>query len=340
MAQRLTLETIAERAGVSRSTVSRVLNDEPNVNPQTRANVHAVMQKLNYHPNAAARGLASGRTHILGLVIPMGVSALFTDPYFPLLMQGISAKCNQQNYSTMLWLAEPEYERRMIRQILSAGLIDGVIVASALVDDPVLEALAQSDLPFILVGRYPRNRSVSYVDVDNVASARDAVKHLLALGKRRIATIAGPRTLIAGRDRLKGYKDAIKISGTDLDPELIVESDFTQDGGYTSMRQLLPRAPDAVFVASDAMAIGALRALRELGKRVPDDIALVAFDDIPIAARAEPPLTTVRQPILQMGMAAAETLMDLIAHPNHAPRHVLLPTELVIRESSGAALVN
>lgn len=330
-----TLEEIAKHAGVSRSTVSRVMNDHPNVDQETRARVRSVAESLNYQPNVAARSLAAGRTHILGLVIPMGVSALFSDPYFPLLIQGIASACNANEHSVMLWLAEPEYERRMIRQVLQGGLIDGVILASALMDDPMLEALRKRGLPFILVGRHPTDNEVSYVDVDNVNSAREMVAYLLRLGHKRVATIAGPNNMIAGADRLQGYLLALRNRGVASDPALIVEADFTEEGGYIAMQRLVPHAPDAVFVASDAMAVGALRALREAGLRVPEDIALAGFDDIPFAARADPPLTTVRQPIQRMGTLAAETLIDLISHPQPQPRRIVLPTELLIRESSG-----
>jgi LacI family transcriptional regulator len=333
-----TLEEIARHAGVSRSTVSRVMNDHPNVDQETRARVRSVAESLNYQPNVAARSLAAGRTHILGLVIPMGVSALFTDPYFPLLIQGIASACNANEHSVMLWLAEPEYERRMIRQVLQGGLIDGVILASALLDDPMLEALRKRGLPFILVGRLPTDNEVSYVDVDNVNSAREMVAYLLRLGHRRVATISGPSNMIAGADRLQGYLLALRNRGVTPDPALIVEADFTEEGGYTAMQRLVPHLPEAVFVASDAMAVGALRALREAGLRVPEDIAIAGFDDIPFAARTDPPLTTVRQPIQRMGALAAETLIDMISYPQPQPRRIILPTELAIRESSGLAL--
>ncbi|HEX8229690.1 MAG TPA: LacI family DNA-binding transcriptional regulator [Chloroflexia bacterium] len=332
-----TLEEIAKQAGVSRSTVSRVMNDHPSVDQDTRARVRSVAERLNYQPNVAARSLAVGRTNVIGLVIPMGVSALFTDPYFPLLIQGITSACNANEHSVMLWLAEPEYERRTIRQVLQGGLIDGVILASALMDDPMLEALQRRGLPFIMVGRLPSDNQISYVDVDNVNSAREMVSYLLRLGHRRVATIAGPTNMIAGSDRLEGYRLALRNRGLTPDPALIVEADFTEEGGYVAMQRLLPQAPNAVFVASDAMAIGAMRALREAGLRVPDDIAIAGFDDIPMAARTEPTLTTVRQPIQRMGSLAAETLIDMISHPHPQPRRIILPTELVIRESSGFA---
>ncbi|MDQ5823186.1 MAG: LacI family transcriptional regulator [Chloroflexota bacterium] len=331
-----TLEEIARQAGVSRSTVSRVMNDHPSVDQDTRARVRSVAERLNYQPNVAARSLAVGRTNVIGLVIPMGVSALFTDPYFPLLIQGITSACNANEHSVMLWLAEPEYERRTIRQVLQGGLIDGVILASALMEDPMLEALLRRGLPFIMVGRLPTDNQISYVDVDNVNSAREMVAYLLRVGHRRVATIAGPTNMIAGSDRLEGYRLALRNRGMTPDPALIVEADFTEEGGYVAMQRLLPQAPNAVFVASDAMAIGAMRALRDAGLRVPDDIAIAGFDDIPMAARTEPTLTTVRQPIQRMGSLAAETLIDMISHPHPQPRRIILPTELVIRESSGS----
>ncbi|HLF02195.1 MAG TPA: LacI family DNA-binding transcriptional regulator, partial [Anaerolineales bacterium] len=286
----MNLEEVARLSGVSRSTVSRVVNNDPNVSDTTREKVLEVIRQVNFQPNAAAQSLAAGRTRILGLVIPMGVAALFSDPYFPLLLQGMSSACNAHDYSVMLWLAEPEYERRTIRKIMHSGLIDGVVLASQLNDDPVGQALIEGDVPFILVGRHPTNDRVNYIDVDNRNSSRDIVTHLIRLGRRRVATIAGPKNLIAGADRLQGYYDAFRARNLTVDSDLVVEGDFSESGGYAAMQRLLLRQLDAVFVASDTMAIGALRALREAGKQVPDDIAVVSFDDMPFAARADPPL--------------------------------------------------
>jgi len=329
-----TLEEIARRARVSRSTVSRVINNDPRVSDETRQRVLAVVKKLNYHPNLAARSLAAGRTRILGLVIPERVTGLFSDPYFPILIQGITSACNAHDHSVMLWLAEPEYERRMISQILHNGLIDGVIMASMLVDDSLTLSLVKSDLPFILVGRHPTNPRVNYVDVDNVNSARALVAYLIERGYRRIATIAGPPNMIAGIDRLEGYKLALREAGITIDPSLIVTGDFSENSGYVRMQELIPLKPDAVFAASDAMALGALRAIRTAGLRVPQDIALAGYDDIPLAERTDPPLTTVRQPIYHAGFTAAETLIELITHPSDQPRHIILPTQLVVRAST------
>jgi LacI family transcriptional regulator, galactose operon repressor len=334
----LTLEKVARKAGVSRSTVSRVLNNDPHVSAKARARVLAVTQKLNFQPNLAARSLAAGgRTRVVGLVIPMGVTALFADPYFSLLIQGVASACNQHDYSVMLWLAEPEYERRTMSQILYSGLIEGVILASMLMDDSLTRSLIDSHFPFVVVGRHPTDEQVSYVDVDNINSARLIVTHLLRLGCCRAATITGPANMIAGADRFAGYQLALREQGVRAEPDLIVPSDFTEEGGYRAMQQLLPLKPDAVFVASDTMAVGALRALHDAHVRVPEDIAVVGFDDVPSAAHTDPPLTTMRQPVQRSGAVAAETLIDLIANPRSKPHHIILPTELVVRESCGAS---
>ncbi len=334
----LTLEDIAALSGTSRSTVSRVINGDHAVREATRERVLTVLQSLNFQPNLAARGLAAGHTRVLGLVIPMGVSTIFTDPFFPMLIQGVSSACNARDYSVMLWLAEPEYERRTISKIFYNGLLDGVIVASMLTDDPIIEALGEGRLPFVLIGRHPSREQTCYVDVDNIQSSRQAVLHLLRLGRRRVATITGPQKMVGGIDRLQGYQTALRERGLPILPELVAEGDFTEMGGYIAMRQLLRAHPDAVFAASDMMAIGALRALTEAGLRVPKDISLVGFDDIPAAAHTAPPLTTVRQPTQRMGALAVETLIDRIENPTPEVCHLVLPAELMVRESCGTSL--
>jgi LacI family transcriptional regulator len=331
----MTLEDVAKLTGVSRSTVSRVINGDPKVSEATREKVDAVIQSINFQPNLAARGLAAGRTGVLGLVIPMGVTTIFTDPYFPQLIQGVSSACNAREYSVMLWLADPEYERRMIQQILYNGLVDGVVVASMLMNDPIIEALTKRNLPFVLVGRHPTNDRVSYVDVDNRNAAREAVLHLIRLRRRRIGIITGPLNMIAGSDRYKGYLDGLHERGLVPEDELITEGDFTETGGYLAMQRMLKAEPDAVFACSDVMASGALHAILDAGLKVPQDIALIGYDDLPLASRTTPPLTTVRQPTQRLGSMAVELLIDLIKFPERQTRRVILPTELVVRDSCG-----
>ncbi len=332
----LTLEDIAEICGVSRSTVSRVINGDLNVSEKTRQKVMNVIQKYDFQPNLAARGLAMGHTRVLGLVIPQGVQAIFAEPFFALLIQGVSTACNSKDYSVMLWLAEPDYERRMITKILYNGLADGVIVASMLMDDSIVDSMRQNKLPFMLIGRHPAYDKLSYLDVDNRGGACQAVLHLHRLGRRRIATITGPQNMIAGINRYQGYLDALHEHQMPVIPELIVEGDFSDMSGYAGMQRLLPHKPDAVFAASDIMATAAIQAIHDYGLRVPEDIAVVGFDDLPLASRSNPTLTTVRQPITRIGTVAAETLIDMIETGSTLPRQMVLPAELVIRESCGA----
>lgn len=336
----MNLEDIAQLSGFSRSTVSRVLNNDPNVRASTRERVQEILRKVDFQPNLAARSLAAGQTRVIGLMIPMGVSTMFTDPYFPMLIQGVSAACNANDYSVMLWLAEPEYERRTINQMLHNGMIDGVVVASVLMDDPIVQALYQSKMPFVLIGRHPTLAELSYVDVDNRASSRQLIEYLIGLGHRRIATITGAQNMIAGSDRLLGYMEGLTQNGIPIDMEMIIPGNFTEEGGYTAMQKLLSHRPQAVFVASDTMAVGALRAIQQAGLVVPDEIALAGFDNMPFAEHLTPALTTVHQPIHATGIRAAETLFELLADPDSGPVHVTMPTEIVIRQSSGVSPSN
>ncbi len=331
-----TLEDIARLAGVSRSTVSRVVNNHPNVRPEVRERVWQVIHQVGYQPHAAARSLATNRTNVIGLVIPEAVSTLFTDPFFSLLIRGITDGCYARNYHLMLALfSTPAQEEDLYNRLLRSRYLDGVILASTRLDDPLVGRLLADGIPFVSIGRHPDPR-VSYVDVDNVAGARMAVDHLVRLGHTRIGTVTGPLNMSAGRDRLEGYKQALQAHHIPVDEDLIVEGDFTEGGGMASMARLLglnPR-PTAVFVASDTMAMGALRAVRQAGLRVPQDISLIGYDDVPQASFLDPPLSTVRQPIQQLGETAAHVLVDLIAHgQEHAQRLVLMP-ELVLRQTT------
>jgi LacI family transcriptional regulator len=217
-------------------------------------------------------------------------------------------------------------------------LVDGVIVSALPVDDPLVDQLIDNEVPFVMIGRPNRPAESSFVDVDNINGAHQAVNHLIRRGYQRIATITGPLNTTVGLDRRQGYLNALNERGLSMEPALMAEGDFTEVGGYMAMQRLLPYRPDAVFVASDTMALGALRALRNAGLAVPQEVALIGFDDLPTAAIADPPLTTIRQPIRQAGAQAVETLIDLLNNSLQPPRHIIMTTQLVIRDSCGSNL--
>lgn len=338
---KLTLEQIAELSGVSRSTVSRVVNHHVSVRPAVRQRVLKVIEETGYHPDPAARSLASQRSGIIGLVIPRAVQFLFIDPYYPRIMQGIAQACNTHDYILSLFLFHTEAEeQRLSLRVTRQQLVDGVIVSALPVDDPLTVQLLENDVPFVMIGRPTDPARISFVDVDNVEGAYAAVSHLARLGYQRIATITGPLNTAVGLDRRQGYLNALNERGYSLDETLVVEGDFTEAGGYMAMQRLLPHHPTAVFVASDTMAMGALRALRSAGLAVPHDVALIGFDDLPGSAIADPPLTTIRQPIRRLGALAIETLIDILTNGPLPPRQVIMTTQLVIRNSCGSNLTS
>jgi LacI family transcriptional regulator len=334
-----TLEEIARLAGVSRSTVSRVVNDHPNVRNGVRERVWEVIDETGYQPYAAARSLVTRRSRIVGVIIPEAVTTLFTDPFFSHLLCGVTQTCNSKRYDLMLSLFNhPAGQKEMYRRVVRSGHLDGVVVASTRVDDPLIARLLEDGVPFVTVGRHPDER-VHYVDMDNVAAARMAVEHLIRQGHRRIATITGPLNMTTGEDRLAGYRQALEAYRLPVEDDLIVEGDFAEASGMAAARRLLSLSVTAIFAASDVMAVGALKVLRDADARVPQDVALVGFDDVPLAAAVEPALTTVRQPIEQMGSMSADLLLNLLENPpdEQAPAHrIILPGKLVVRGSCGA----
>ncbi len=341
---KMTLEEIARLAGVSRSTVSRVINEDPKVNAATRERVRQFIKAYDFHPNTAARALAGRRSRVIGLVIPQALNAIFADPYFPTLIQSCAAACDERGYYLMLSLVLQQSDDTF-RWLIRARHMDGLIVASALTEDAFVTRLLDERFPFVLVGRRSDRTDITTIDVDNAHGAHLAAQHLAELGYARIATITGPLNMVAALDRRDGFLAGLQAIGVETPAAYIQEGDWSEWSGTQGMERLLCATPppEAVFVASDSMALGALKAIRAAGLSVPEDIALVGFDDIPLAAAANPPLTTVHQPIAQLGHLAAATLIDLLEMPPAAAhgaraQHIVLPTELVVRASCGQAL--
>lgn len=333
----LTLEDIAKLVGVSRSTVSRVINESPHVSPEVRKRVQKAIRVSGYQPNAAARSLASRRSSMIGLVLPRSVSSFFTDPFFPQLTQGIAFGCNNNDLTLSLFLVgNKEDEEKIYPRISRHGLLDGILVQAGVQEDPLIEALLKTDLPTVLIGRPFHPSGINYIDVDNINAALSATNHLLSLGYKRIATITGVKGSSVTIDRLEGYKKALLNFGREIDETLIRDGDFTEESGYRAMKEILQAKPDALFAGSDMMAVGAIRAAQEAGLRIPGDLGVVGFDDIPTNSFTKIQLTTIRQPIMRLGIKAVELLIDLIENGTAPARRLILDTELVIRESCGA----
>jgi DNA-binding LacI/PurR family transcriptional regulator len=335
--RRVTLEEVARLAGVSRATSSRVVNGSLKVNPDARRVVEKAIAQLDYVPNRAARSLMTRRSNSIGVVIPAPTARLFGDPFFLLFLNGIGTALSLRGFQLLLVMPQSFDEEKHLEQYLAAGHIDGVVLTALHGADPLPERLASRGVPVVVNGRAPLGARASYVDADSRGGATAATAHLLAQGRRKVATISGSLDMPAALDRLLGFRDALGAAGLPIDPTLEEVGDFSQEGAARAMNLLLERQPDldGVFVASDSMAAMALRVLQSAGRRVPDDVAVVGFDDQPIAETTQPPLSSVRHPIEAMSHEMVRLLLHSIEARDHMPRQVMFPTELVVRESSG-----
>jgi len=333
-AGRPTLDQVAAHAGVGRGTVSRVVNGSPQVSPEARAVVEKAIAELGYVPNRAARALVTQRTDSVALVVSESGERLFAEPFFAAILRGISAALSETQLQLWLAMAQSPAERQRVEHHLTDQHVDGVLLLSLHYSDPLPDLLESRGLPTVIAPR-PADGEGYYVDVDNVGGGRIATEHLVQSGCTKIATIAGPSDIAPGVDRLAGYREALTNAGLTVREDLIARGDFSEASGYAEMRALLERVPDldAVFAASDVMAAGALRALREAGKSVPRDVAVVGFEDSVVARQTEPQLTSVFQPVEEMGRQMARMLVDLI-RGEEPPRTVLLDTHLVHRDSA------
>ena len=326
---------MAARAGVSRTTVSFVLNAraDTGIPEETRRRVEAAAQELGYHPHGAARALAGGASHTIGLVLRQAPEQVAADALLAQTLWGIGSEAHLGGYRVLVEPLSPGSGR--YTDLVRSQRVDGLIVSGPRTDDAELVVLVEEGFPIVLQGSLPSLVARS-VDVDNRAGAATAVAHLLGLGHRRIGCITNaPLAYTAAPDRLAGYRDALAAAAVPFAPELVVEGAFDAASGLAAMHGLLAAAPDltAVFVGSDIVAFGALRALREVGRRVPADISVVGFDDIPLAPHFDPPLTTIRLPARALGAAAGRALVERLAGRAGSER-TLLPTELVVRDST------
>ena len=331
MSPRATIEEVASAAGVSRSTVSRVVNGSTAVSTEALAAVRAAIDELNYVPNRAARSLASRQTHAIALIVPEDTTRFFGDPFFAAIVAGITGALGGSDYLLNLLIASDDPGDKMTSFVRNGG-VDGALIVSHHTSDAFIDRIADA-VPVVFGGRPVRRHEGDYVvDVDNVAGAQNATRRLVDIGRTRIATISGPLTMVASVDRVQGFRAALKDAG--LTPYAEEEGDYSEASGAEAARRLLDGGrPDAIFVASDLMARGALTALRAAGVRVPEDIALVGFDDSSVAVTTDPQLTTMRQPMYAQGEAMAQVLLSRLAGED-PPQTTILPTELVVRASA------
>lgn len=331
-----TLEIVAELAGVSRATVSRVVNRSPKVSPEVVAAVNKAISALGYVPNRAARTLVTRRTDTIVLIMHERPDTVFEDPFFANVLRAVNAALSSTDLQLVLLHARGDQQRERALRYVCNGHVDGALLISHHGDDPMPTAISSAGIPMVAMGRPASERRVDYVDADNVGGGREAVRHLVAAGRRCLATVAGPMDMSPGVDRLRGYVDATRAGGIHDATSRVAYGDFTEAAGYREMKLLLEQTPaiDGVFVASDLMGIGALRALHDLGRRVPEDVAVVGFDDAPLAAYADPPLTTIRQPVEMLGQEMVRLLLHRLSEPDGDPESIILPTELVVRSSA------
>lgn len=330
---RPTLEAVAARAGVGRGTVSRVINGSPNVSAKAREAVRQAIEDLGYVPNRAARALVTRRTDTVALVVSESELRVFDEPYFAGTIRGIGSALAETGLQLILAMAQSPEEHERLEHYLTGQHVDGVLLLSLHGADPLPGRLEAMGVPTVLGGRPVGLDPYSYVDMDNRGGARQAVKYLLSQGRKRIATIAGPQDMGVGVDRLAGYRDALLASQA---VELVAYGDFSEESGAAAMRALLAGHPelDAVFAASDLMAVGAMRELRAAGRAVPGDVAVVGFEDSKAAMHTDPPLTTVHQPTEAMGRQMAHLLVARINGEELHQPVVILDTHLVRRDSA------
>jgi len=333
----VTIKDIARLAGVSPSTVSRVVSNHPRISPETSRKVKAIMEEQGYHPNVMAKSLVSKTTQTLGIMLPRPAEELFQNYFFGELLRGIVTQATRMNYDLLMTTATSSSDEvNTISRLVRGRRVDGVLLLASKRDDPLIAFLSKEKFPFVLIGRSEAYPDAAMVDNNNILTAYDATNHLISQGHERIGFVSGPPDLTLSHDRLLGYQQALSEHGLETRAEWIVEGEFLQESGFRAMSQFmsLPERPTAIVVIDDNVAFGVLRGLSELGYRVPDDISLVSFNNIALSELASPPLSSVDIGTYQLGYTAVQSLLRVI---NEEPIHqnpVIIPHRLIVRESS------
>lgn len=334
----VTIKDVAKRAGVSPSTVSRVISGSTRISPATTARIKLIMEELGYHPNMMAKSLVSKTTRTLGIILPRPAEEMFLNLFFSEFIRGIVSHASRSGYDLLMTSGATEREEvEAITRLVKGRRVDGILILSSRRNDPVIRFLHEDEFPFVLIGRSTEFENILSVDTNNIQAGYDAAKHLIAQGHERIGFVSGPPHLIISQDRMEGYQQALKEAGLPMKQQWIVEGEFLQESGYRAMSMImsLPEPPTALVVIDDVVAIGVLRGLTEIGFKVPDDISLVSFNNIAMSQLTSPPLTTIDIGIYQLGYTASQTLISSIQGEDTHRNRILIPHRLIARESAG-----
>lgn len=335
---KVTIKDVAKLANVSPSTVSRVISDNSRISEETKKRVNEAMISLGYHPNAIARSLVNKSTHTIGVIMPKSAHLSLANPFFPEALRGISARANQEGFYVLLSVEDNEMDKHYnIENIVRAGVVDGVVMLYSRLEDETFKIFQDNKFPFVIVGK-PVNgnaNKVNYVDNDNIGAAHEATTHLINKNISSIGLITGPLNLLVSLDRLDGYKRALADRDITFNPDFVKESDFSEEGGFNSMEELLnsKNCPRAILATDDLLALGAIKAIKKAGLKIPRDISIISFNNIPAAEFLTPPLTSVDINPFELGYEATELLFQCLENKKPTSQARIVPTKLIERES-------
>ncbi|MEK4252119.1 LacI family DNA-binding transcriptional regulator [Paenibacillus sp. FSL W7-1287] len=334
----VTIKDIAKAAGVSPSTVSRVISNHDRISSATSSKVKRIMEEMGYHPNIMAKSLVSKTTKTLAIMLPRPAEELFKDFFFGELLRGILTQSTLAGYDMLLAAAtSPHDEKETVSRLVFGRRVDGVILLSSRPNDPLISMLDKAKFPTVLIGRTDEHPDILSVDNDNEQAAYEATRHLILQGHDRIGFVSGPPNLTVSLDRMAGYRRAMQEQGLELRPEWIVEGEYLQHGGYRAMTFLmnLQERPSALVVIDDAVAFGVVHGLTELGFKVPDDMCIVSFNNIALSELASPPISSIDIGTYQLGYTASQMLIRRITdQPSVHQNRIIIPHRLIVRESS------
>ncbi len=333
----VTIKDIAKVAGVSPSTVSRVVSNHPRISLETSRKVKEIMEQMGYHPNMMAKSLVSKTTQTLGILLPRPAEELFLNFFFGELIRGIVTQATRAGYDMLMTtVTNDSNELEAISRLVLGRRVDGIILLSSRTSDPIIGFLEEQKFPFVLIGRSDEFPDAVSIDNNNIQANYDATNHFISQGHERVGLVSGPPNLVVSQDRLSGYKKALKDANLPMRQEWILEGELLQESGFRAMSLFmsLPDRPTALVVFDDLLAFGVLRGLTELGYQVPGDISLVSFNNIPLSELASTPISSIDVGTYQLGYTASQALLRIIQGEPLAQNHFIIPHRLIVRESS------